>query len=68
MKPLAVMKDVIQFTAMEKLIRETSERKLSLPVGKSDWDEVTGHCNCVDKTQYLGSKMAYRELAGGRKY
>ena len=35
---------------MEELHRETSERKLPLPVGKSDWEYIAAHNYCVDKT------------------
>ena len=38
---------------MDKLTREISERKLPLPVGKSDWEEVAGRCYCVDKTLFI---------------
>ncbi len=30
--------------------RDIRKGKLPLPVGKSDWKEVAGHCYCVDKT------------------
>ena len=34
--------------------------KLPLPVGKSDWEEVAGHCYCVDKTLLIRDLLASR--------
>jgi hypothetical protein len=34
--------------------------KLPLPVGKSDWEEVAGHCYCVDKTLMMRDLLATR--------
>lgn len=45
---------------MERLSRETSERKLPLPVGKSDWEEVAAHCYCVDKTLLIRDLLEAR--------
>ena len=45
---------------MERLSRETSERKLPLPVGKSDWEEVAAHCYCVDKTLLIRDLLESR--------
>ena len=33
---------------MEEKVRDFREGKLPLPVGKSDWEEVAGHCYCVE--------------------
>ena len=33
---------------------------LPLPVGKSDWEEVAGHCYCVDKTLLIRDLLAAR--------
>ncbi|MBO7683265.1 MAG: hypothetical protein J6T51_00890 [Kiritimatiellae bacterium] len=45
---------------MEGLRRETPVRKLPLPVGKSDWEEVAGHCYCVDKTLLIRDLLESR--------
>ena len=45
---------------MEKLPRDVPERRLPLPVGKSDWEEVAGHCYCVDKTLLIRDLLAVR--------
>ena len=45
---------------MKKLTSDTSERKLPLPVGKSDWEEVAGHCYCVDKTLLIRDLLESR--------
>ncbi len=34
--------------------------KLPLPVGKSDWEEIAGHCYCVDKTLLIRDLLATR--------
>ena len=34
--------------------------KLPLPVGNSDWEEVAGHCYCVDKTLLMRDLLATR--------
>ncbi len=36
------------------------EGKLPLPVGKSDWEEIAGHCYCVDKTLLIRDLLATR--------
>ncbi len=38
--------------------RETSERKLPLPVGKSDWEYIAAHSYCVDKTLLIRDLLA----------
>ncbi|MBQ6141694.1 MAG: AAA family ATPase [Kiritimatiellae bacterium] len=43
---------------MENLSRETSERKLPLPVGKSDWEYIAAHNYCVDKTLLIRDLLA----------
>lgn len=46
------------FASMETKKRETSERKLPLPVGKSDWEYITAHSYCVDKTLFIRDLLA----------
>ncbi len=48
---------------MEEKTRDFRYGKLPLPVGKSDWEEVAGHCYCVDKTLLMRDLLATR--AGG---
>ena len=45
-------------SSMEEKTRDFRYGKLPLPVGKSDWEEVAGHCYCVDKT------LLMRDFAG----
>ena len=45
---------------MEEKVRDFREGKLPLPVGKSDWEEVAGHCYCVDKTLLMRDLLATR--------
>ena len=39
---------------------EKSAIKLPLPVGKSNWEEIAGHCYCVDKTLLIRDLLAVR--------
>ena len=45
---------------MEEKARDFRYGKLPLPVGKSDWEEVAGHCYCVDKTLLMRDLLATR--------
>ena len=45
---------------MEEMTRDFRYGKLPLPVGKSDWEEVAGHCYCVDKTLLMRDLLATR--------
>ena len=45
---------------MEERERDFRYGKLPLPVGKSDWEEVAGHCYCVDKTLLMRDLLATR--------
>ena len=40
--------------------RDFRDEKLPIPVGKSDWKEVAGHCYCVDKTLLMCDLLAMR--------
>ena len=54
---------------MEKLSREKSERKLPLPVGKSNWEYIAAHNYCVDKTLLIRDLIAADEwMARQGKY
>ena len=44
----------------EEKTRDFRYGKLPLPVGKSDWEEVAGHCYCVDKTLLMRDLLATR--------
>ena len=45
---------------MDEKERDFRYGKLPLPVGKSDWEEVAGHCYCVDKTLLMRDLLATR--------
>ena len=45
---------------MDKKERDFRDEKLPIPVGKSDWKEVAGHCYCVDKTLLMCDLLAMR--------
>ena len=45
---------------MDNRERDFRYGKLPLPVGKSDWEEVAGHCYCVDKTLLMRDLLATR--------
>ena len=45
---------------MEEKTRDFRYGKLPLPVGKSDWEEIAGHCYCVDKTLLMRDLLAKR--------
>ena len=45
---------------METTVKRPDGVKLPLPVGKSDWEEVAGHCYCVDKTLLIRDLLAVR--------
>ena len=45
---------------MEEKEKDFRYGKLPLPVGKSDWEEVAGHCYCVDKTLLIRDLLATR--------
>ena len=45
---------------MEEKEKDFRYGKLPIPVGKSDWEEVAGHCYCVDKTLLIRDLLATR--------
>ena len=45
---------------MDNRERDFRYGKLPIPVGKSDWEEVAGHCYCVDKTLLMRDLLATR--------
>lgn len=45
---------------MDENERDFRYGKLPLPVGKSDWEEVAGHCYCVDKTLLMRDLLVTR--------
>ena len=45
---------------MDEREKDFRDGKLPLPVGKSDWEEVAGHCYCVDKTLLMRDLLATR--------
>ena len=45
---------------MEEYEKDFRYGKLPLPVGKSDWEEVAGHCYCIDKTLLMRDLLATR--------
>ena len=47
-------------SGMDDRERDFRYGKLPLPVGKSDWEEVAGHCYCVDKTLLMRDLLATR--------